>query len=100
MICNEDKNPVSEQARLFRACGEQQNKPVQFYYTHLGVWVMFLLIGPGNLYFVWRSPLMGKTAKVIHSVFTILISVALVYIIYVLLVYIFNLYNAYLNINY
>ena len=96
MICRRCSQPLEQGDRYCRKCGEDSLKK-PFYYTHLGIWVMFLMIGPLNLYFIFASPVISKKAKVLHAAFSVLISAALIYFIVVLVLYILNLYNTYLN---
>lgn len=44
-------------------CGRGQGRYLHWYYKHWGAVVLTLALGPFSLFFVWRSPILSRTAK-------------------------------------
>jgi hypothetical protein len=51
-----------------RYCGKGQGSHASWYYKHWGIILSALMIGPFVLFYVWRSPLISRTAKIIYTV--------------------------------
>lgn len=62
-------NAVTEETDNFcRRCGRSLRPGTGFFYTHSGVIVLTLLLGPFALIPLWMSKLIGQTAKIIYTV--------------------------------
>jgi hypothetical protein len=55
-------------------CGRGQGLSVPFRYTHAGIIVFSLLIGPLTLPFIWKSPKLGKKARMVYLIMNLLIT--------------------------
>lgn len=75
MICWKCKKDIEEADNYCRYCGAGQGGHISFYYKAWGAWILFLFIGPFALYFVLRSPVIGKAAKWVTSVLMVLLFV-------------------------
>lgn len=71
MICWKCKEDIGEFDNYCRYCGAGQGKHISFYYKPWGVWLLYLFLGPFALYFVLRSPVIGKAAKWVNTVLMI-----------------------------
>ena len=67
MICWKCKSDIGEFDNYCKYCGAGQGEHIPLYYRHIGVILLFFIIGPFNLIFVWRSPALKKTAKIIYT---------------------------------
>jgi hypothetical protein len=99
MICIKCSKEIDSADKHCRYCGALQKAAAPFFYTRTGIWLLFLLIGPLNLFFLFLSPVIARKWKIIDGALTILISAAIIHIIYLILMYIYNLYSTYLNIS-
>ena len=50
-----------------RKRGKGQGSSVHWYYKHWGAVVLTLALGPFSLYFVWRSPVLSRNAKLVYT---------------------------------
>lgn len=66
--CTFCRGLVDKGDKFCRHCGKELGK-IPFSYTHAGVALMFLVLGPLNLFWVWRSPLMSRNTKLFCTVF-------------------------------
>jgi hypothetical protein len=57
-----------------RYCGKGQGQSVPFRYTHAGMIVMSLLIGPLALPFIWKSPEIGRNFRIAYIIINLLIT--------------------------
>lgn len=57
---------VDKGDKFCRHCGRELGK-IPFSYTHAGVAMMFLVLGPLNLFWVWRSPVMSRNTKLFYT---------------------------------
>ena len=57
-----------------RYCGKGQGQSVPFRYTHAGMIVFSLLVGPLTLPFIWKSPKIGKKGKIGYIMMNLLIT--------------------------
>jgi len=69
---------IETQDKFCRHCGKGQSKYVPFRYTHAGIVLFSLIIGPLVLPFVWKSPVISQTAKIVYTVLNFLLLVLLV----------------------
>ena len=84
MICWKCKKDIGDFDNYCKYCGAGQGKHIPFYYKHFGIILIFFLIGPFNLYFVWRSPALKKPAKIIYTFIFLLLTIWASYKIYLL----------------
>lgn len=93
MICPRCKKEIDNSDNFCRFCGERQGECTAWYYTLWGVWVLFLLIGPFCLWFLYKSPTKNKTAKFINAIILTGLSVAMCYQFYISLKKISDFYS-------
>lgn len=84
MICWKCKSDIGEFDKYCKYCGAGQGQHIPLYYKHIGIILLFFLIGPFNLYFVWFSPALKRTAKIIYTIIFILLTVWFCYKTYLL----------------
>lgn len=75
MICWKCKKDIGDFDNYCKYCGAGQGKYIPFYYRHWGIVLLFFLIGPFNLYFVWRSPALKKPAKIVYTFIFLLLTI-------------------------
>ena len=68
MICWKCKSDIGEFDNYCKYCGAGQGKHIPLYYKHIGIILLFFILGPFNLYFVWRSPALKIVAKTIYTI--------------------------------
>ncbi|MBO4707656.1 MAG: hypothetical protein J5594_03765 [Elusimicrobiaceae bacterium] len=68
MICWKCKSDIGEFDNYCKYCGAGQGSHIPFYYRHIGIILLFFILGPFNLYFVWRSPSLKIVAKTIYTI--------------------------------
>ncbi len=73
LICTRCHNPVEETDNYCRACGKSLKKGYGFLFTHSGIILMALVLGPFALPFVWLSKVISPVAKWIYSAVLLLI---------------------------
>ena len=77
--------------RFCRHCGRRQIVPEAWYYEPVWIFLLaFTVLGPFALPLVWKSPKMGRTAKVVASVVLVVLTVLIVYVIFKLGVVLFR----------
>ena len=84
MICWKCQKDIDNQDNYCKYCGAGQGKYIPIYYRHFGIIFLFFLIGPFNLYFVWRSPILKKTAKWLYTAIFLSLTIWVCYRFYVL----------------
>jgi len=84
MTCWKCKKDIGDFDNYCKYCGAGQGKHIPLYYRHIGIILLFFLIGPFNLYFVWFSPSLKKTAKWIYTIIFLLLTVWISYKTYLL----------------
>ena len=84
MICWKCKSDIGEFDNYCKYCGAGQGSHIPFYYKHIGIILLFFLLGPFNLYFVWRSPALKKTVKIIYTFIFLALTVWFCYKTYLL----------------
>lgn len=67
MICWKCKSDIGEFDSYCKYCGAGQGKHIPIYYRHIGIILLFFILGPFNLYFVWFSPALKRPAKIIYT---------------------------------
>lgn len=73
LTCTRCHAPVDETDNYCRACGKSLKKGYGFLFTHSGIILMTLVLGPFALPCVWFSRLISPTAKWIYSVILLII---------------------------
>ena len=68
MTCWKCKKEIDENDAYCRYCGMGQGQHIPFSYTLPGIIICFILLGPFALYFVARTPVMGRSSKIILSI--------------------------------
>lgn len=63
-LCRWCKAPIDARDAFCRRCGKPQNAAgAPWYYQHWGIIALACMTGPLAIVSVWRSPVLGKTAK-------------------------------------
>ena len=70
-----------------RYCGKGQGQSVPFRYTHAGIIIFSLLIGPLTLPFIWKSPKIGREVRIAYILMNLLIT-------FFMLSLVFGIYNS------
>ena len=70
-----------------RHCGKGQGQSVPFRYTHAGMIVLSLLIGPLTLPYIWKSPIVGRNGRIAYLLANLLIT-------FFMLSMVFGIYNS------
>ncbi|MDR0953082.1 MAG: zinc ribbon domain-containing protein [Elusimicrobiota bacterium] len=94
------KTPIDQTDNYCRYCGKGQGKRIPFYYRHWGVWFLFLFIGPFNLWFIYRSPLISKRWKLIDTALILFVSAWFFWLFYRAVSNITNMYTTLLTGNF
>ena len=84
MICWKCKSDIGEFDNYCKYCGAGQGKHIPLYYNHIGIILLFFILGPFNLYFVWRSPSLKIVAKIIYTLIFLSLTAWLSYKAYLL----------------
>jgi hypothetical protein len=95
--CWKCKRQIEAADNYCRYCGKGQGKNIPFYYKHWGVWLLFFIIGPFNLWFLWRSPVIKTAWKFVYAIIFLLLSCWGIYVFYKTVSDIFNAYAYFLN---
>ncbi|MDR1124039.1 MAG: hypothetical protein LBL61_05560 [Elusimicrobiota bacterium] len=98
--CCKCKKEIGAADEFCRYCAARQRREAGFFFTHAGVWTMFFLLGPLNLWFLWLSPVISRKWKVIDTFITLLLTAAVCYAIYAIIMRIAKLYSTYLNMSF
>ncbi len=97
MICWNCKKEIEQKDAYCRYCGKGQGDNIPWYYTWLGIWILFFFIGPVNLWLLYRSPVITKKWKYINAVIILSLSVWFGYVMYKGLANIFEIYSSFLT---
>ena len=69
--------------RYCKYCGRGQGKNAAWYYHHWGIIALTLFaLGPLALFFVLRSPILGKRSKWIYTIIIVLMTAYLAKVVY------------------
>ena len=82
ILCNRCHLLVDAEDHFCRHCGKGLQAGYGFFYSHTGVILMAIVLGPFVLPWVWLSKQMGITAKIIYSVVLILLGAYIVWAFY------------------
>ena len=66
-VCRHCGGKIAREDHYCRHCGRGQGSHVAWYYTHWGVVLSTLGLGPFSLFLVWRSPLFTKNVKLVYT---------------------------------
>lgn len=94
MICWKCKSDIGDIDNYCKYCGAGQGEHIPLYYRHLGIILLFFIIGPFNLFFVWRSPALKKTAKIVYTVIFLFLTVFFCYRTYEILLQLKDMYSS------
>jgi len=83
-----------------RHCGAGQRDKINFYYQQWGVWLLFFVIGPFNLWFLFKSPVISKKWKIIDGIIFGILSIWFCWSFYSAVKNIFGVYSTFLNMPY
>ena len=70
--CRHCHSPADETDNYCRICGKNLKPGYGFVFTHTGLILMAVFLGPFALPFVWMSKIIGPVAKWIYSVLLLL----------------------------
>lgn len=76
--CPHCATPIDSQDNYCRRCGRSLKTGYSFCYSHSGILLFALVLGPFVLPWVWLSKRMGLTAKIIYSLVCVLIGYYLI----------------------
>ena len=93
LLCNRCHAEVRDSDNYCHACGKSLKPGRGFLFTHTGIILMALILGPFALPFVWLSKVLSPLAKLICTIVLLLVGFYLVYS----LVHIFSLMQQSLN---
>ena len=79
LFCTRCHAQIREQDNYCHACGKSLKPGRGFLFTHGGIILMALVLGPLALPFVWLSKVLSPLAKLIYTLVLVLIGVYLVY---------------------
>ena len=79
IFCKRCHAEVRESDNYCHACGKSLKPGHGFLFTHAGIILMGLVLGPFALPFVWMSKVLSPVAKTIYTVVLLLIGFYLVY---------------------
>lgn len=67
LTCKRCHAPVEETDNYCRVCGHSLKPGRGFLFTHAGIILMALILGPFALPLVWMSKIISNTAKIIYT---------------------------------
>ena len=76
--CPRCKNPTEQTDNYCRHCGKSMRPGQGFLFTHAGIVLMALILGPFALPCVWMSRVIGTTAKWLYTLLLAAMGVYLV----------------------
>jgi hypothetical protein len=57
-----------------RKCGKGQDAHIPWQYSHWGLALLTIAIGPFSLVYVWRSPVISRNARMAYTGFILLLT--------------------------
>lgn len=79
LLCSRCHAQIRETDNYCHACGKSLKPGRGFLFTHAGIILMALVLGPFALPFVWLSKAISFSAKLIYTAILLLLGVYLVY---------------------
>lgn len=93
LVCRKCHAPVEETDNYCRVCGKSLRQGYSFMFTHTGIIVMALVLGPFALPCVWFSKVISPVSKWIYTAILLLIG----YYFVVMCIRTFQLMNDYMQ---
>ena len=99
VFCRKCKKQIEANDEFCRYCAARQYKEKGggLFFSHSGIWVMFLLAGPLNLWFIWKSPALSRAWKIGYTLFFTFLTIAVCWVIYIMVMKIMNLYSTFFS---
>ncbi len=72
--CWNCKSTIESKDSYCRYCGKGQGQTVPFQYTHIGIIILTLLLGPITLPFIWKSPIIDKKSRIVYIIINLIIT--------------------------
>ena len=82
LLCPRCHAEIQSSDNYCHACGRSLKPGRGFLFTHTGIILMALVLGPLALPFVWMSKVLSPLAKLIYTVLLVLCGVYLVYMLW------------------
>ncbi len=79
LFCSRCHAQIEETDNYCHACGKSLKPGRGFLFTHPGIIIMALVLGPLALPFVWLSKAISLTAKIIYTLVLLLLGTYMVY---------------------
>ena len=79
LLCTRCHAQIRETDNYCHACGKSLKPGHGFLFTHAGIILMALVLGPLALPFVWLSKVLSLTAKLLYTVVLLLLGTYMVY---------------------
>ena len=79
IFCKRCHAEVRDTDNYCHACGKSLKPGHGFLFTHTGIILMSLVLGPLALPFVWMSKVLNPVAKIIYTVILVIIGFYLIY---------------------
>ena len=79
IFCKRCQAEVRDTDNYCHACGKSLKPGRGFLFTHTGVILMGLVLGPFALPFVWMSKVLSPVAKIIYTVILLVVGFYLIY---------------------
>jgi hypothetical protein len=79
MLCSRCRAEIHEADNYCHNCGKSLKPGRGFLFTHTGIILMALVLGPFALPFVWLSKVLSPLAKIIYTVLLLIFGFYLVY---------------------
>lgn len=90
LLCPRCQAEIRDTDNYCHACGKSLKPGRGFLFTHGGIILMALVLGPFALPFVWMSKVIGPTAKIIYTVVLVALGFYLAFSIYQAFSYMHN----------
>lgn len=78
-FCTRCHAEIRETDNYCHACGKSLKPGHGFLFTHTGIILMGLVLGPFALPFVWMSKVLSPVAKIIYTIVFLIVGVYLIY---------------------
>ena len=79
LFCSRCHAEICETDNYCHACGKSLKPGRGFLFTHGGIILMALILGPLALPFVWLSKVLSPAAKLIYTVVLLLLGIYMIY---------------------
>jgi hypothetical protein len=85
--CRHCGKSIDAKDAFCRFCGKGQKQTIPFRYTHAGIIIFTLILGPIALPFIWKAPKMDTKIKAIYIAVNLVLTI-------IMLSSIFGIYNS------